>query len=79
MKELGKRKRLGEEMNINELPDEKRRRNLMLGEELDKQVQSYLLNLRCNGAVTDFLITIAVAQGNVTNYDSNMLFYNGGK
>ena len=78
MNELGKRKRSGEEMNINELPDEKRGRKLMLGEELDKQVQSYLLYLRCNGAVINSSITIAVAQGIVTNYDSNMLFDNGG-
>jgi len=78
LNELGKRKRSGEEMNINELPDEKRGRKLMLGEELDKQVQSYLLDLRCNGAVINSSITIAVAQGIVTNYDSNMLFDNGG-
>ena len=45
---------------------------------MDKQVQSYLLGLRCNGAVINSLITIAVAQGIVTNYDSNMLFDNGG-
>jgi len=50
LNKLGKIKCSGEEMNINELPDEKQGRKLMLGEELDKQVQSYLLNLHCNGA-----------------------------
>ena len=50
----------------------------MLGEELDKQVQSYVLDLRSNGAVITSTITIAVAQGIVTNYDSNLLSENGG-
>ena len=77
LNELGKRKHSGEAMDINELSDEKRGRKLMLGEELDKQVQSYLLDLCCNGVVNSS-ITIAVAQGIVTNYDSNLLFENGG-
>ena len=79
LNEFGKRKRAGEElMDINELSDKKRGRRLMLGEELDKQVQSYILELRSNGAVINSLITIAVAQGIVTNYDSNLLSANGG-
>ena len=76
--ELSKRKRAGEEMDVNELSDKKRGRRLMLGEELDKQVQSYVLDLRSNGAVINSSITIAVAQGIVTNYDSNLLSENGG-
>ena len=39
----------------------------MLGEELDRQVQSYLLDLRCNGAVINSSIAIAVVQGIVIN------------
>ena len=50
----------------------------MLGEELDKKVQSYVLGLRSNGAVINSSITIAVAQGIVTNYNSNLLSENGG-
>ena len=74
---LSKRKRAGEEMYVNELSDKKRGRRLMLGEELYKQVQSYVLDLRSNGAVINSSITIAVAQGIVTNYDSNLLSENG--
>ena len=51
LNERGKKKCSGEEININELPDEKWGRKLMLGEELDKQAQSYLLDLHCNAAV----------------------------
>jgi len=51
----------------------------MLGEELDKQVQSYLLDLHYNGAVVNSPITIAVAQGIATNYNSNLLLGHVGK
>ena len=64
-------------MDVNELSDKKRGRRLMLGEQLDKRVQSYVLDLRSNGAVINSSITIAVAQGIVTNYDSNLLSENG--
>ena len=50
--ELSKRKRAGEEMDVNELSDKKRGRRLILGEELDKQVQSYVLDLRSNGQLS---------------------------
>ena len=50
----------------------------MLGEELDRQVQSYVLDLHNNGVVINSSITIAVAQAIVTNYNSNLLSENGG-
>ena len=75
---LSKRKRAGEEMDVNELSDKKRGRGLMLGGELDKQVQSYVLDLRSNDAVINSSVIIAVAQGIVTNYDSNLLSENRG-
>ena len=78
LNELGKRKHAGEKMDITELSDKKRGRPLLLGEELDSQVQSYVLDLHCNGAVINSSITIAVAQAIVTNYDSNLLSENGG-
>ena len=53
-------------------------RPLLLGDELDRQVQSYILELRNNGGVINSAITIAVAQGIVTNFDSNLLVQNGG-
>ena len=77
--EVNKRKRAGEEeIDISELPDKKRGRRLLLGEELDRQVQSYILDLRDNGAVINSTITMAVAQGIVNNFDSNLLLENGG-
>lgn len=36
-------------------------RQLILGEQLDKQVQSYVLDLHSNGAVINSSLTIAVA------------------
>ena len=41
-------------------------------------MQSYVLDLRSNGAVINSSITIAVAQAIVTNYDSNLLSENEG-
>ena len=59
--ELSKIKCEGEEMDVNELSDKKRGRRLMLGEKLDEQVQSYVLDLCSNGAVINFSITVTVA------------------
>ena len=73
--EISKRKR--GEIDINELPDKKRGRRLLLGEELDRQVQLYILDLRDNGAVINSTITMAVAQGIINNFDSNLLLENG--
>ena len=56
----------------------KRGRPLLLGDELDRRVQAYILDLRSNGAVINSTIVIAVAQGIVSHYDSNMLEQNGG-
>ena len=50
----------------------------MLGEELDKQVQSYLIALRERGGVVNTAIVLACAEGIVKNYDSNILAANGG-
>lgn len=47
----------------------------MLGEELDKQVHTYLRAFRENGAI---VIAIACAQGVIKAHDSNLLVCNGG-
>ena len=44
-------KKAGEDMTVNEIADKKRGRPLLLGCELDKQVQAYLILLRENGPV----------------------------
>ena len=50
---------------------------LLLGEEIDKQVQAYLTSFKENGAVVNTAITMA-CEGIVRNADSNMLAVNGG-
>ena len=71
LQEIAKRKRAGQELDVKELPNQKTGRPLLLGDELDSQVQSYILELRNNGGVINSAITIAVAQGIVTNFDTN--------
>ena len=78
--ELKKRVRNGSEggFNITELPQKKRGHLLLLGEELDKQVQAYLTSFRESGAVVNTAITMACAEGIVRSADCNMLAVNGG-
>ena len=68
----------GAAIDITELPQKKRGRPLLLGEELDKQVRSYLTSFRENGAVVNTAIAMACAEGIVKSADSNMLAVNGG-
>ena len=56
-------KKAGEDMTVNELADKKRGRPLLLGCELDKQVQAYLILLRENGPVINTARTMACAEG----------------
>ena len=65
-------------ISISDLPQKKRGRPLLLGEELDKQVQAYLTSFRESGAVVNAAITMACAEGIVRSADSNMLAVNGG-
>jgi hypothetical protein len=63
---------------ITELPQKKRGHPVLLGEELDKQVKSYLTSFRESGAVVNTAITMACAEGIVKSADSRMLSVNGG-
>ena len=65
-------------INISELPIKKRGCPLLLGEELDKQVQSYLTSFRESGAVVNTAIAMGCAEGIVRSADSNMLAVNRG-
>ena len=71
-------KRSGKEIVVRELVDQKRGGPLLLGEELDKQVQAYLSELRANGGPVNTAIAIATAREIVKNADSNLLKENGG-
>ena len=64
--------------SVTVLPQKKKGRPLLLGEELDKQVQAYLTSFRESGAVVNTAIAMACAEGIVRSTDSNMLTVNGG-
>ena len=53
-------------------------RPLLLGQELDRQVQAYLISLREAGGVVNTFIAIAAAMGIIRWHDSNLLAVNGG-
>ena len=77
--EIKKRRRQGhEDISVKKLPERKRGRSFLLGEELEMQVRAYLHALRANGAVVNTAIAIACAEGIVRNKDSNLLACNGG-
>ena len=78
LNELAKRKRNGEELLIKDLPQKKRGRPFLLGEQLDNQVEKYLKTLRDKGGVINTAIVMACAEGVITNHDSNLLASNGG-
>ena len=64
--------------NMSELPNKKMGRPLLIGEELDRQVQEYLRYLREQGSAVNSAIAIATAEGVVRNVDANLLACNGG-
>ena len=61
------------------LPEKKRGRLYLLGEELDQQVRAYVTSLRANGAVVNTVIVMGCAEGIIKNHDSNLLASNGGR
>ena len=74
--ELARNKKAGKEMVVQELVDKKRGCPLLLGSELDKQVQANLTTLRTNGVNT--AIAMACTEGVVKSHDGNHLECNGG-
>ena len=77
-KELVFRKRSGKDVDIKRLENKRRGCPLLLGEEIDRQVQMYLFSLREQGAVINSAIVIGCASGIVKNVDSSLLLSNGG-
>ena len=63
---------------VNEIHGCKTDRPLLVGDELDKQVQQYLTDLRKRGCVINTRIAIAVGEGILLNKDANLLTSNGG-
>ena len=65
-------------MVMDKLGSERRGPPLLLGNELDTQVQEYVKSLREKGGVINSAIVMAGAVGIVESYDSNLLKENGG-
>ena len=63
---------------MDQLPQGKIGRPLLLGETLDQQVQAYLHMLRDSGGVINTSIAIAAATGIIRKKDSNLFTANGG-
>ena len=77
--EYQKKRKTGEtDLNITSLPSAKRGRPLMLGEQLDSQVQSYIRALRDEGGVVTVPETIAVATAIVETANRKLLLKHGG-
>ena len=73
-----KRPRSDSSEELSELPNKKMGRPLLIGEELDRQVQEYLRYLREQGSAVNSAIAIATAEGVVRSVDANLLACNGG-
>ena len=65
-------------MTVAKLPEKKKGRPYLLGEELDKQVRACLTSLQDHGAVVNTAIAISCAKGIVKNKDSYLLASNSG-
>ena len=77
-KELALRRKFGKKMEITKLESAPRGPPLLLGKEMDVQVQEYVKSLRENGGVVNSRIVMASAEGIVKSHDSNLLQENGG-
>ena len=79
LRELASRVKTGDEdVAIERLLAQPKGRPLLLGQELDRQVQAYLISLREAGGVVNTSIAIAAPMGIVRRHDSNSLAVNGG-
>ena len=61
-----------------EFPGKKQGRPLMIGVDLDQQVQDYISYLGTEGAVINTHVVIGIGKGIVMGKDSNLLVCNGG-
>jgi len=63
---------------VKELPCKKAGRPLLIGEELETQVQQYIKNARKRGLAINTSVVIAAGDGIVMAHDANLLAENGG-
>jgi transposase-like protein len=76
--DLKKRRSAGDDTAVKELTAKKTGRPLLIGEDLDKQVQAYLNYIRDDGGIVNTAMAISCAEGIVMCKDSNLLASNGG-
>ena len=76
--ELQRKRKVGDDSSMKELPEKKRGRPLLLGDKLDGQVKSYIGYLREKGAAVNTAIVVGIAQGIVKSHNGNLLACNGG-
>ena len=77
LRELRKKRKAGDTEDI-VLPVMKRGRPLLIGDELDEQVQAYIKDLRKSHATVNTAIVISAAEGIVRGHDASLLSSNGG-
>ena len=68
-------KRKDNKIEVDELPAKKRGCPFLLGEDLDRQVRTYITS---NGSPVNMAIALGVVEGIVKNEDSNLLATNSG-
>lgn len=79
LRELAAKVKAGEEdLSIERFPAREKGRPLLLGQDLDRQVRTYLTSLRDVGGVVNTSIAIAAATGIIRRHNSNLLAVNGG-
>ena len=66
------------DLDIKTIPEKKMGRPLLLGIDLDKEVQAYLRTIRKAGCPVNTAVTLGAATGLVGRKDSNLLAANGG-
>lgn len=78
--EIARQRRAGEhgDLTVKSLPTKKCGRPLLLGDELDSQVQKYIQTVREGGGVITTSITMAAAEAIVKKADRNLLSENEG-
>ena len=65
-------------MEITELPQKRRGRPLLLGEELEEEVKFFIKASCAGGTVVNIEIVMGTATGVVISHDANLLAENGG-
>ena len=72
------RKRPGSPVKVEELPEKRRGRPLLLGEEMEREVKCFIKASRELGTAVSTEVVMGTARGVVISHDANLLAENGG-